>query len=664
MSTLESILKTDNSLQANFSVSEKISFLHSLLKSSFHLFSLRRILFDENGTPKCACDKGDKCPGPGKHPYGLWSNPPDPALPHTRIYVQNVTERWPERGWGIHLGLSGLCALDIDPKNGGNESFDLFCRELGLNLGQPHTVTGSGGRHYLFAAPDWFDARRGIIGGNGQARTAIILAPGLEWFAGQHYLALPYTLHKSGNFYTVGSWGIPQPMPDALLEHIASRKVFTKAAPAAPPEKPAGGETHVPAGSGNFDRARAYVSSCPGAVSGQEGSRVTSHIACVLAIDFDLPYDDAFKIISEWNATCSPPWSDFDLSRKLDWAYQQPGERGSKAKREWFSRDHAENEWLAFDKTEYITEKKGKKVLRSSAGVILAVLTMPTAEIDPAIVKEMEKAKERLEQKVCDHQHEHNEQIPCTCKFPLLFFHQTAARLRVFWLPRRLMSCPACSVRRRHHWRATHHFRIDEWWKKQHKDVNASLHSCVVSEDVWESLGRELRRSKSNFFRVLRPECLLPGDRSFLVISDKQVNAEIQKKVTVDQALGALDGAADSVPSAARGKVWSSSRTWKLLKDREDKSPEWEKVGRVRGSWHDHLNILNRWGLKVEYFSSPGRFWPCRGVEASFKRANREAIQEDLECGCFTGGAPNVGSMVGGDAFFEHAHQQDFFSTV
>ncbi len=77
-----------------------------------------------------------------------------------------------------------------------------------------------------------------------------------------------------------------------------------------------------------IERARAYVSRIPGAVSGQYGHDATYHVACTLVLGFCLSVDDAFPIIAEWNQTCQPPWSDDELRYKLEHANRSDDPRG------------------------------------------------------------------------------------------------------------------------------------------------------------------------------------------------------------------------------------------------------------------------------------------------------------------------------------------------
>ena len=65
-------------------------------------------------------------------------------------------------------------------------------------------------------------------------------------------------------------------------------------------------------------KARRYVASIPGAVSGENGHNQTFSVAITLVHGFALPEADAWTILNEYNATCSPPWIERDLRHKMD----------------------------------------------------------------------------------------------------------------------------------------------------------------------------------------------------------------------------------------------------------------------------------------------------------------------------------------------------------
>jgi hypothetical protein len=101
--------------------------------------------------------------------------------------------------------------------------------------------------------------------------------------------------------------------------HVAAER---QAAAAATPRPARAGGSDV------LSRARAYLASVPGAVSGQHGHDRTFYAANRLVRGFDLTPDQAYPLFAEWNDRCEPPWSEHDLRRKLEQADQQPGPRG------------------------------------------------------------------------------------------------------------------------------------------------------------------------------------------------------------------------------------------------------------------------------------------------------------------------------------------------
>jgi hypothetical protein len=69
--------------------------------------------------------------------------------------------------------------------------------------------------------------------------------------------------------------------------------------------------------SGILQRARAYLTTVDGAISGQRGHDRTFRAACILCIRFGLSFEQAWPLLKEWNRCCDPPWSDKDLEHKL-----------------------------------------------------------------------------------------------------------------------------------------------------------------------------------------------------------------------------------------------------------------------------------------------------------------------------------------------------------
>lgn len=91
--------------------------------------------------------------------------------------------------------------------------------------------------------------------------------------------------------------------------------------PPAPPAPPSGPVGDVEA------RAAAYVDRCEPAISGSGGHAHTFRVAIKLVKGFALDEATAYRLLARWNLTCSPPWSEFDLRRKV----RQAAEHGQMA---------------------------------------------------------------------------------------------------------------------------------------------------------------------------------------------------------------------------------------------------------------------------------------------------------------------------------------------
>ncbi len=132
---------------------------------------------------RCTCGKAD-CASPGKHPATA-SGVKDATTDEAAV------RRWFEGGASYNIGIAagrdtGMVILDVDPKNGGNESIGQFKLPRTMEV-----ITGSGGRHYYFAYPK-----------EGQVRNSVNkLAPGLDVRADGGYVVAPPSVHASGGEY-------------------------------------------------------------------------------------------------------------------------------------------------------------------------------------------------------------------------------------------------------------------------------------------------------------------------------------------------------------------------------------------------------------------------------------------------------------------------------
>jgi hypothetical protein len=156
----------------------------------------------EMGYAGCSCGS-PSCKSPGKHPrlaHGLRDASRDPA--DIRVWFN----RWPQSNIGVRTGSdSGFWVLDIDPRNGGDDSLE----DLILEYGElPETLmahTGGGGRHFFFRIPPG-----GIKCGK--------LADGIDIKGEGGYIVAPPSNHASGGVYR---WHFPDAeildAPDWLL---------------------------------------------------------------------------------------------------------------------------------------------------------------------------------------------------------------------------------------------------------------------------------------------------------------------------------------------------------------------------------------------------------------------------------------------------------------
>src|SRR5262249_58350383 len=106
----------------------------------------------------CACprshrsrDAAGQCGSPGKHPRtpnGVKDATTDPAT------IDRWWGTWPRAHVAIAAGASGLLVVDVDPRNGGDDSLADLEREHGALPETPRQLTGGGGVHVLFKRPD------------------------------------------------------------------------------------------------------------------------------------------------------------------------------------------------------------------------------------------------------------------------------------------------------------------------------------------------------------------------------------------------------------------------------------------------------------------------------------------------------------------------------
>ena len=160
----------------------------------------------------CACKKAD-CKSVGKHPigniapFGQNSASSDPAT------IRKWWAMFPKANIGAYLAPSNLCAIDIDPRNGGYDTIDALESKHGRLESDLLQYTGGGGEHRVFQSP-----AAGHLPGK--------LGPGVD-VKQNGYIILEPSNHKSGKQYSWEASSSPlegataSPLPDWVRDLAA-----------------------------------------------------------------------------------------------------------------------------------------------------------------------------------------------------------------------------------------------------------------------------------------------------------------------------------------------------------------------------------------------------------------------------------------------------------
>lgn len=177
-----------------------LSFARRYARQGYRIFPVWWAEIADSGN-KCACGDTD-CRSPAKHPVvpmGYKEATTDLAP------IEKWWQRWPKANIGMVMAPE-LVAIDIDPRNGGNETIEAIEAQHGLLQSDLLAFTGGGGQHRVFAVP----AGQSLPGR---------LGPGVDVKYNGYILVEPSN-HISGGAYT---WeassdpldgASPSPLPD------------------------------------------------------------------------------------------------------------------------------------------------------------------------------------------------------------------------------------------------------------------------------------------------------------------------------------------------------------------------------------------------------------------------------------------------------------------
>jgi hypothetical protein len=183
-----------------------------------------------NGQTVCACGRlcGKQA---AKHPIARYA-------PHGHLSAttndDTIKQLWelcvPQAN--LAVATEKLVVIDNDPRHGGDESLAALEREHGELPKTWQTLTGGGGEHRIYAAPD------GVVITSFAAENEIRfgreppLGPGIDVRARGGYIVAPGSTHISGRRY---EWSVdhhPQdtpiaPAPDWMIKRLTARRTAT-----------------------------------------------------------------------------------------------------------------------------------------------------------------------------------------------------------------------------------------------------------------------------------------------------------------------------------------------------------------------------------------------------------------------------------------------------
>ena len=136
--------------------------------------------------------------------------------------IQKWGDQFPDANYGMRTGeASGILAVDVDPRNDGDETFQALEKEHGSFPTTVEVLTGGGGRHLYFAITPEQSARI-----NARANA---LGPGVDVKGNGGYVVIPGSIHPdTGKAYIFSVDGHPDdvelsPVPEWILERLQGK---------------------------------------------------------------------------------------------------------------------------------------------------------------------------------------------------------------------------------------------------------------------------------------------------------------------------------------------------------------------------------------------------------------------------------------------------------
>jgi hypothetical protein len=359
-------------------------------------------------------------------------------------------------------------------------------------------------------------------------------------------------------------------------------------------------------------------------VAGQRGHDVTFKAACKLVIDFGLTPTEALPLLQQWNATCSPSWSDADLLHKLAGADRRPEPRGRL--RDASKSFHDDPEFAHLRNTAIHIIRPGRRGPRSDPNRITANGPASTAAPvhipkganydDLACGPEASGANEcaresaaaaATRQLIADIHAMERSEYHCPTPYHILQGSDSGPDVARegrcgSW------RCPGCGKCFRKRWEMNlrHCFATAP-------DAPAQLYAVWIPRNQWDAVRQRITRTRlrlgAKHGRFVRFDANTFTARPVLVVTTADCLDGFDGVKVLDGA-AALDKITKQLELyAGKSKPVSTSKEWALPDDDSDHPNEYTTIGKLDSYWSANAAALIRFveicGAAITFKSSP-----------------------------------------------------------
>jgi hypothetical protein len=177
---------------------DRIDRIQLYMDSGFIVLPTAYPVFTEDRV-ECSCSRGINCPSIGKHPIHKYKYI-DP-FNYECMKDRYLKEFQNNPNLNVGFKVMGYSVLDVDNKNGGDQSLAHLLREYEINMENVISVKCSNGQHIYATNTDL-------------KNTAGALADGLDIRSEGGFIVAPGSVHKSGTVYQWNEIGDPATLPE------------------------------------------------------------------------------------------------------------------------------------------------------------------------------------------------------------------------------------------------------------------------------------------------------------------------------------------------------------------------------------------------------------------------------------------------------------------